>query len=302
MKTLLKPEKTTSSPSSPFTVNTAMLAFKQGWVDEQSGDFVRRGRVEVDYDIYRLPGCFRQCHGAEIGDTEVFVRFHPRGEVFHGKVAQPVREGGVTISHAPLTFKIDVPSDATQMELWFHNYSFESGPCNAWDSRFGQNYWYAIQGDLPRKVNDPVSVRADAQVRSDVVSVLEQTAKKRNMFPSPASGPRNGTDIQTFLNVSAWVSNTIFGANAWIDLHIFDALDKRIHAETITLSYTGFGPFPSYGFYGKIYQGFVATPGSVSPKPAARKIQYRLYYAIHYQIFTDGVLHQIELKDDVGIS
>ena len=228
----------------------------------------------------------------------MFVRFHPRAEVFHGNVAQPVREGGVTISHAPLTFEIDVPSDATQMELWFHNYSFESGPCDAWDSRFGQNYWYAIQGDPPSIVDDPVSFRAEAQVRPDVISVLEQTATKRNMFPSPTSGPRNGADIQTFLNVSAWVSNTIFGANAWIDLHIFDAQDKRIHAETITLRYTGFGPFPSYGFDGKIFQGSIATPGSVSPRPDARKIQYRLYYEIDYQVFTDGVLHQLELKDD----
>jgi Family of unknown function (DUF6209) len=302
MKTLLKPAKTASFPSSPFTANTTLLAFKQGWSDEQSGAIVRRGRVEIDFDIDRLPGCFRQRHGAQIGDTEVFVRFHPRAEVFHGNVAQPVREGGVTISHAPLTFEIDVPSDATQMELWFHNYSLESGPCHAWDSRFGQNYWYAVQGDTPSMVDHPVSIRKDAQVRPDRVSVVEQTATKRDAFPSPAFGSRNGTDIQTFLNVSAWVSDTIFGANAWIDLHVFDVQDKRVHAETFTLKYTGFGPFPSYGFDGKIYQGSVATPGSVSPRPDARKIQYRLYYSIHYQIFSDGVLHQIELKDDVGIS
>lgn len=106
MKTLLTPAKTASFPSSPFTVNTATPAFKQGWVDEQSGDIVRRGRIEIDYDIYRLPVCFRQRHGAEIGDTQVFVRFHPRGELSHGNVAQPMREGGITISHAPLTFEI----------------------------------------------------------------------------------------------------------------------------------------------------------------------------------------------------
>ena len=37
MKTLLKPAKMTSFPSSPFTANTALLAFKQRWSDEQSG-------------------------------------------------------------------------------------------------------------------------------------------------------------------------------------------------------------------------------------------------------------------------
>jgi hypothetical protein len=298
MKTLQKPAKAISVESSPFTAKTAMLAFKSGWVDERSGDVVRRGRVEIDYDIYRLPGCFRQRHGAEIGNTDVFVRFYPRGELSHGSVVQPVREGGVTISHAPLTFEIDVPSDATQMELWFHNYSFESGPCDTWDSRFGQNYWYAVQGDSPSVVDDPVRPRTNALVRPDIVSVLEQTASKRNVFPQPPSGSRNGTDIQTFLNLRAWVSDAVFGANAWIDVHAFDAQDQRIHAETIPLKYTGFGPFASFGFDGKIYQGTIATPGSVSPRPDARKIQYRLYYDIHYQVFSDGVLHQLELKDD----
>jgi Family of unknown function (DUF6209) len=298
MKTLQKPAKTVSVESSPFTAKTAMLAFKSGWVDEQSGDVVRRGRVEIDYDIYRLPACLRKRHGAEIGNTEVFVRFYPRGELFHGSVAQPVREGGITISHAPLTFEIDVPSAATQMELWFHNYSFESGPCDAWDSRFGRNYWYAVQGNPPSFVDHPVSPRTNAQVRPDIVSVLEQTATKRNVFPQPPSGSRNGTDIQTLLNLRAWVSDAVFGANAWIDVHVFDAQDQRIHAETIPLKYTGFGPFGSFGLDGKIYQGSIATPGSVSPKPDARKIQYRLYYDIHYQVFCDGVLHQIELKDD----
>lgn len=298
MKTLQKSAKTVWAGSPQVTAKTVMLAFKSGWVNEQSGEVMRRGRVEIDYDIYRLPACFRQRHGAEIGNTEVFVRFYPRGELFHGSVVQPVREGGITISHAPLTFEIDVPSDATQMELWFHNYSFESGPCDAWDSRFGRNYWYAIQGDPPSVVDHPVSPRTNAQVRPDIVSVLEQTATKRNMFPHPPSGPRNGTDIQTFLNVRAWVSDAVFGANAWIDLHVFDAQDKRIHAETITLNYTGFGPFGSFGLDGKIYQGSVAAPGSVSPRPDARKIQYRLYYEIHYQVFSDGILHQLELKGD----
>lgn len=34
---------------------------------------------------------------------------------------------------------------------------------------------------------------------------------------------------------------------------------------------------------------------SVQPRPDARKIQYRLYYEIHYRVFTDGILHQLQL-------
>ena len=67
MKTLQQPQNAISFGGSTFTANTAILAFKEGWTDEQSGDIVRRGRVEIDYDIWRLPSCFRPRHGAEIG-------------------------------------------------------------------------------------------------------------------------------------------------------------------------------------------------------------------------------------------
>jgi hypothetical protein len=40
------------------------------------------------------------------------------------------------------------------------------------------------------------------------------------------------------------------------------------------------------------------TPGSVQPRPEARKVQYRLCYEVNYQVFTDGILHQHELQED----
>jgi hypothetical protein len=36
----------------------------------------------------------------------------------------------------------------------------------------------------------------------------------------------------------------------------------------------------------------------VQPRPDARKIQYRLYYEVSGQVFTDGILHQQQLKED----
>jgi hypothetical protein len=103
------------------------------------------------------------------------------------------------------------------------------------------------------------------------------------------------------LSVTAWVKETVYGANAWIDFHVFDGEDQLIHAQTLTLPYIGFGS-ALYGFFQadkiKIYQGTTATPGSVQPRPEARKVQYRLYYEINYQVFTDGILHQRELQED----
>ncbi len=79
---------------------------------------------------------------------------------------------------------------------------------------------------------------------------------------------------------------------------IFDGKDELIQAETLTLHYSGFGSVFLYEFSGKVYQGSTATPGSVQPRPDARKIQYRLYYEVNYQVFTDGILHQQELQED----
>ena len=48
MKALKQPPSTKSLASTSFTANTAILAFKDGWTDQQSGAIVRRGRVEID--------------------------------------------------------------------------------------------------------------------------------------------------------------------------------------------------------------------------------------------------------------
>ena len=41
-----------------------------------------------------------------------------------------------------------------------------------------------------------------------------------------------------------------------------------------------------------------ATPGSVSPRPNAWLVQYRLYYAVEGKLYTDAILHQLELIDN----
>ena len=49
---------------------------------------------------------------------------------------------------------------------------------------------------------------------------------------------------------------------------------------------------------GQLYQGTVATQGSVTPRPDARLVQYRLYVELNGELFTDGVLHHCDLKPD----
>jgi Family of unknown function (DUF6209) len=285
----------------------AVIQFLKDWREFQHGMIHRNGRVKVEYDALRLPHCFTTWRGAEFGDITAHVRFHPRGEIVSGSVIAPVRDQedppGVVIGHVPSPFEAAVPDDATWAELWFHNFYQTSSRCDAWDSRFGANYWFEIGGAAARSPAQPVVYRSGAITSPEMVNILEHSAIKVNVFPSlPEGGPQQGTDLQTLLKVTAWVRETVFGANTWIDVHVFDDADKLIHSETLAMTYTGVGASFRYEFSGKVYQGSTATPGSVQPRPDARKIQYRLYYDINFQVFTDGVLHQLQLAEDADTS
>lgn len=286
-----------------MAASDATIRFLRDWRQEQHGAIERGGRLRVEYDKERSPHCFATWRGAEFGDIAVQIRFHPRGEIVSGSVVAPVRDGqnppGMVTGHVPVPFESLVPSDATQAEIWFHSFSQTTSRCDAWDSRFGENYWFDIGGPGPRIPAQPVSYRSDALTRPDVVNVLEQSVGKSNVFASPAGGgSQHGTNLQTMVNVVAWVKDATDGANAWIDVHVFDGQYELIHAETLTLPYTGVGSAFRFGFSGTVYQGSTATPGSVQSRPDARMIQYRLYYEETHQVFTDGVLHQHELQED----
>jgi hypothetical protein len=288
-----------------MAASTASIVFLSDWRQEQQGSIERGGRLKIDYDTARSARCFTMWHGAEVGDIVAYIRFHPRGEIFNGSVIAPVRASenppGMVVGHVPVPFELPVPSDATRAEIWFHNFYQTSSRCDGWDSRFGENYWFDVGGATPRVPAQPVSYRNGAVTEPDMVNVLDQSVTKVNAFPRPAGGGSpEGSNWQTILKVAALVRQTAYGANAWIDVHVFDGQDQLIYTETLTLPYTGYGSTFRYEFSGKIYQGTTATPGSVQPRPEARKVQYRLYYEVNYQLFTDGILHQHDLQEDAA--
>jgi hypothetical protein len=286
-----------------MATSEAAIRFFENWQQQQKGALERGGRLTLVYDKARLPRCFANVHGAEFGDTVATIRFHPRGDTVSGSVLAPMRAGenppGPVVGHVPSPLVCPVPDDATKAEIWFHNFYQTSSRCDAWDSRFGENYWFDVGGAAPRMPRQPPSYRTGAMTRPDVVNLLEQRAVKVNALPLPAGGgPRQGTSLETILTLKAWVNDTRAGANAWIDLHVFDGQDGLLQSDTLTLSYAGVGGDFTYAFSGSVYQGSTATPGSSQSRPDARKIQYRLYYEVADQVFTDGILHQQQLQED----
>src|SRR5262249_52794746 len=152
----------------------AILQFLPDWRAQQQGTIDRGGTLTIEYDKSRLSSGFVPWRGAELGDIIAYCRFHPRGDVVTGSVLNHVTQ--------PLALK--VPLDSTDVELWFQNHSQTSSSCDAWDSRFGQNYWFGVQGPAQRFPSPAVSYRAGAMTRPDVVNVLSQQATKINAFVS----------------------------------------------------------------------------------------------------------------------
>jgi hypothetical protein len=289
-----------------MTAIVPTIQFLGDWRQKQFGMIERGAGLTLNYDMARLPDSFTQWRGAELGDIVALCRFHPRGEIVSGSVVAPVRDQenppGIVIGHRPQPLNFSVPPDATQAEIWFHGFYQASSRADRWDSRFGENYWFDIGGPAPRVPTPEVSFRTGASVRPDVVNVLDHRAAKSNAFPRPnGGGSPVGTNLQTLLTVLAWVQESPYGANAWIDLHVFDDRDQLIEASTRTLEWAGSGPATQYRFADVVYQGATATPGSVQPRPDARTVQYRLYYDVNYQVFTDGILHEFELPPDAVI-
>jgi hypothetical protein len=145
-----------------------------------------------------------------------------------------------------------------------------------------------------------VAPRWEAVVDLGTVNVIEDAALKENTLPSRPGYPSGMSNLQTRLHVEAWVRNATYTKSVWVDLHVFGLENDLLHAETLPLHYTRSADDTADVFVldQTLYQGSVASEGSVSPKPDAHTVQYRLYGELGGQVFTDGVLHECFLKED----
>src|SRR5262245_20786452 len=105
----------------------ATLRYLPDFQEMLEGELRAGGWLHLDYAIERV-ACRRERLGVPIFSFQSFIRFHPGGQLYHG---------GTQAS-------VPIPSDATEAELWFYTSNIMA--CNAWDSRFGQNYSYRVAG------------------------------------------------------------------------------------------------------------------------------------------------------------
>jgi hypothetical protein len=190
---------------------------------------------------------------------------------------------------------VNVPADATQTEIWFLNRN--AFGCTAWDSQFGNNYRFEVAQAGPAQ---PVMFRNGAARSQEMVNVFKaETSKIRRTIGNRSL---SGSELQTHLSLTAWVRNVAYQKNVWIDLHVFDPDDSLVSSQTLTLSYAGpaGGNGDFFSLDQEIFQGSGGVPGSVWPRADARRVQYRLYYEVSGQVFTDGILHQQSVNADAA--
>jgi hypothetical protein len=288
-----------AAAASTTTIRRGILRFLSGWVESSSGE-IRAGRpLVIEYDPERVLDSQPRRRGTPT-HIAAHLRFHPGDQSYTGSLLQhhagdpPV----VLDPPEPTPCELKVPADAAQVELWFETTDRAEG--RVWDSCYGANYWFAVApaaGTIPWR---SVAYRWGATPSLEMVNVLGEAATKSNAFPQPAVGYRHGADFKTRLFIQAWVRNVAYRKSVWVDVHAFDHGDQLIHSETFPLTHLSpaGGGGDLFMIDRTVYQGSTATPGSVSPKPDARKIQYRLYYEADGQVFTDALLHQHELPED----
>ena len=277
----------------------AIAKFGADGTERLDGDLAQGGELTVDYDLSRLPEIRTRYREAAVWDIVAHVRFQPDAQIFAASVTTPVyaSPGGATIDRAPKVATFLVPGDAVEVELWFLNLGYDVYPPKRWDSRYGQNYRFAVRKTSPAQ---PVVRRSGAETAREVVNAYDLAVeKRRHQFPASA-----GSELRTQVRLVAWVRNLAYVKNVWFDAHVFDSSNQLIHAQTVPLAYKeagGGGGGDLFQFDGVLYTGSRGQPGSVSPRPDARRVQLRLYCEMDGRLYTDGILHDRALIDDGAV-
>ena len=283
----------------------AIIKFRDDGTDTLTGELLQGGELMVDYDLSRLLARRDTFRGAAMWDILALVRFRPDGQILAASVTAPVSSSpdGMTVDRSPAVASFPVPGDALRVEMWFLNigYTHFGEPPKVRDVHFGENYEFAV---FPNAPTQPVIPRTNARAVRDAVNAIQLgVEKQRHQFGDAGSGVFAGSELQTRVKLTAWVRNIAYVKNVWFDAHVFDAGNQLVHAQTLSLHYKigAGGGGDLFEFDDVLYYGSRGQPGSVSPRPDARRIQLRLYFEASGQLFTDGILHDCQVVEDGAV-
>jgi hypothetical protein len=121
------------------------ISFFDSWGEHLTGTLRQGGYLVLNYDLDRLPTCRGTHNGHPAWDIVAHVKFSPGGQLVTGSVrAFDSPQGLPTGPGRSEALEVKIPADATEAEIWFHNYTGAGSSCQAWDSNYGANYVYEI--------------------------------------------------------------------------------------------------------------------------------------------------------------
>jgi hypothetical protein len=283
-----------TSTSTESGAGLATLRFRRDQISSgvsRLGRLRPGGQLHLEYDPARL---MPEYTGAGVPDIVCHVRFYPGGKERSGSLQ--LRPG---LPSGPGLFEAIIPPGTSSVEIWFERR--EGNVATGWDSRYGQNYRFAVTPDglpLPER---SVQLRDEAVIDPARIRVVEDAASKAQT----AMGA-TGAALQTGVRIRARVGATSAPLTAWADVHVFDASDDPIHSGSIALE----KELPTHKvaadeervWDADVYQGSGGGSGAgVWFRPDAHTVQYRLYCKVGDTLYTDGVLHQFEVPADMEV-
>jgi hypothetical protein len=120
----LKPARTAQSLSGPV----ATLRFLPEWREIVESEIVQGGTLRIEYTAERTLQAFSGPDGLTPPNVEAHLRCEPGGQTLIGSVST--------------AFEVPVPEDAERLVLFFQ--ATDRDRTTAWDSRYGENYQFAV--------------------------------------------------------------------------------------------------------------------------------------------------------------
>ena len=135
----------TASDGGVCPPDVGSVSFFDNFTDQAFGARHEGGYLRVNYEIARLPQCRGTHNGYPAWDIVANARFSPGGQTFQGSVRSIVTNMGTPTNDATdQPWTVEIPDDATGVDLWFHNFTGAGSNCEAWDSNYGANYHFDI--------------------------------------------------------------------------------------------------------------------------------------------------------------
>jgi hypothetical protein len=144
---IVKAESNAIQSPAVKALRRATIRFGPDWAHSCQGELVAGGSVIIEYDPARAQ--MREVKdGVPSWGVQGFVKFMPAGEVVEAPVIEfPDGPGPVAPNPQISKLAVAVPEGATEVQVWFRNWTGAAGGREIWDSDFGKNYRFQVKNN-----------------------------------------------------------------------------------------------------------------------------------------------------------